>query len=163
MNERKRPNHMIDSLFPVVLFFLFTICALVVLLLAVRVYESTTDNSARNNVSQATLIYITEKMHQNDCGTDITITEIEGHTALQLSHAGNKEGYVTYMYHYNNSLYELFIRSDISPSLSAGSPIAQIADFSVELSAENLLRLYVTDDKGNSFSALVGIHSVTER
>lgn len=163
MNDRKRPNHVIDSLFPVVLFFLFTISALVVILLAVRIYESTTDSSARSNISQAALIYVSEKVHQNDYGTEFSIAEIEGQSTLKMSHVKDKAGYTTYIYYYKDGLYELFIRDGITPSLSAGSFIAKVTDFAPEQISDKLLRLYFTDDKGNVSSTLVGTRSTTER
>ena len=41
-------RHAIDFLFPVTVFFVFTISALTVILLAARIYQSTTDDSQRN-------------------------------------------------------------------------------------------------------------------
>ena len=163
MNDHKSRNHVIDSLFPIVLFCLFTLSALVVILLAVKIYETTTERSARSNISQAALNYVSEKIRQNDCGSEFTITELDGQIALQIIHTGDKEGYVTYIYHNKEGLYELFIRDDIPPTLSAGSFIAKVTDFLPEFLDDNLLRLTLTDEQDNFVSTLVGIHSDTER
>ena len=163
MNDQKTRNHVIDSLFPIVLFCLFTLSALVVILLAVRIYESTTERSARSNISQAALNYVSEKIHQNDCGSEFAIVDLDGQTALQIIHTDAKDGYITYIYQYKEGLYEIFIRDDVNPVLSAGSFIAKITGFSPEQISSSLLRLQFIDEQGNMVSSTVGIHSTTER
>ena len=48
MKLLSQKRHAIDFLFPVTVFFVFTISALTVILLAARIYQSTTDDSQRN-------------------------------------------------------------------------------------------------------------------
>ena len=51
MKLLSQKRHAIDFLFPVTVFFVFTISALTVILLAARIYQSTTDDSQRNYTS----------------------------------------------------------------------------------------------------------------
>lgn len=48
MRFQSRKHHIIDILFPISLYFVFTVSALTVLLLATNVYRTTTENSALN-------------------------------------------------------------------------------------------------------------------
>ena len=73
MRFRTKRRHMIDFLFPVALFFVFALSALTVLLLAARIYQSTTENSSLNYTSRTGLSYISEKIHQNDLGGHVSI------------------------------------------------------------------------------------------
>ena len=66
MRFQSREHHIIDILFPISLYFVFTVSALTVLLLATNVYRTTTENSALNFNANTSLSYITEKIHQND-------------------------------------------------------------------------------------------------
>lgn len=47
MKSFSQKRHAIDFLFPVTVFFVFTISALTVILLAAQIYQSTTDDSQR--------------------------------------------------------------------------------------------------------------------
>ena len=60
MKLLSQKRHAIDFLFPVTVFFVFTISALTVILLAARIYQSTTDDSQRNYTSGTALSYLTE-------------------------------------------------------------------------------------------------------
>ena len=73
MKLRNRHSHMIDFLFPVVLFFVFTLSALTVILLAAGIYQSTTEKSTLNDSARTSLSYITEKVHQNDVEDSVRI------------------------------------------------------------------------------------------
>lgn len=163
MKKLQKQNHMVDSLFPMVLFFLFTFCAVVVLLLSIRIYESITDNSYRNNVSRTALTYVSEKIHQNDCGSSVSVEELDGIPALKITHTDTKDGYVTYIYCRENELQELFIRDDIVPDADAGSRIANVTVFDIMLLSPSLLQLSCEDEMGNHFQTLVGIRSIAER
>ena len=163
MNQQKKPNHIIDFLFPIVQFFVFTISAVVVILLATKIYESTTTASSLNNVSRTTLAYVSEKIHQSDLRANVSITKMDGIDALALYHADDKEGYTTYIYYHEGAVKELFIKNQITPTVSMGNIIAQATDFHMQQLEEDLLRFTCTDANGQSFSTIVGLHSLEER
>ena len=58
MQNKPRQNHMVDFLFPVALLFVFALSALTVILLATRVYQTTTENSSLNYTARTSLSYI---------------------------------------------------------------------------------------------------------
>ena len=82
MRFHTKRKHMIDYLFPIALFFVFALSALTVLLLAARIYQSTTENSSLNYTSRTSLSYISEKIHQNDMDGKVTIGSFDGCDAL---------------------------------------------------------------------------------
>ena len=84
MKLLSQKRHAIDFLFPVTVFFVFTISALTVILLAARIYQSTADDSQRNYTSGTALSYITEKLHQNDLEDSIFLDELDGTQAVVL-------------------------------------------------------------------------------
>lgn len=163
MKKSKIHNHIIDFLFPIALFFVFTISAVVVILLATKIYESTTTASSLNNVSRTALSYVSEKIHQSDIKADVSITQIEGVDALALNHKDNRNGYTTYIYFHDGALMELFIKNQVEPTLNMGNSIATVSAFQIEQIEPNLLRLSCVDENGRTFSTVVGVHSNTER
>lgn len=159
MPSRAKQKHMIDFLFPVALFFVFTLSALTLILLAARIYRSTTENSARNYTSRTGLSYISEKIRQSDDGGRIYPGEFEGCEALVIEQDYNKKKYRTYIYAFDGSLWELFIRDGTYAKASDGNPLLEIHSFSIEWAGDNLLKFTCTDSMDRQASALVGIRS----
>ena len=100
-------RHAIDFLFPVTVFFVFTISALTVILLAARIYQSTTDDSQRNYTSGTALSYLTEKLRQNDREDGIFLDELDGTQAVVLLQETDDASYLTYLYAWDGQLREL--------------------------------------------------------
>lgn len=163
MRPNQKTKHTIDLLFPIVLFVIFTLSAVVVILLATRIYESTTSSSSLNSVSRTALTYISEKIHANDHLTSIDIESFDGVDAIALHHVGEKEGYTTYIYFHDGSLKELFIKDSVPPTTALGDSIAKLSEFSIKQLNSSLFLLSCVDQNGNTTSTVVGIHSTVER
>lgn len=159
MQLRTRQNHMIDFLFPAALLFVFAVSALTVILLAANIYRSTTAHSSLNHTAQASLAYISEKIHQNDMSQDVSIGIYNGCEALILEQTYNQASYRTYIYVYENELKELFAKKDTEFPPSTGKTIFTVEDFSMETVKDGLFRFSCTDAGGQAASAVVGIHS----
>ena len=110
MKLLSQKRHAIDFLFPVTVFFVFTISALTVILLAARIYQSTADDSQRNYTSGTALSYITEKLHQNDLEDSIFLDELDGTQAVVLRQETEDAFYLTYLYVWDGQLRELYIK-----------------------------------------------------
>lgn len=162
MKYRTKQKHMIDLIFPVALFFVFALCALTVLLLSARIYQSTTENSSRNYTAGTGLSYISEKIHQNDIDGGIQIGKFDGHDALILTQTDQGVSYSTYIYAYKNELKELFLKEDTLAAPSAGTTILEIEDFSMEQLSDSLFRFRCTDQKEQTASIVVSIRSSAE-
>lgn len=159
MRFRTQRKHMIDFLFSVALFFVFALSALIVILLAARIYQSTTENSSLNYTSRTSLSYISEKIHQNDLNGAVYLDNFDGYDALVMEQKLEDVTYYTYIYAYNDELKELFTSGDSSIKASSGQTILNIRDFSMEQISDNLLRFSCTDQNNQKASALIGIRS----
>lgn len=157
MNLRNRHSHMIDFLFPVILFFIFTLSALTVILLAAGIYQSTTERSALNDSARTSLSYITEKVHQSDTADAISLGTFDGCEALIIDTVQENKTYRTYIYAYNDELKELFIRDGASAAAADGKTILNVQSFSISRLADNLLQLECTDSQSQSASIVVGV------
>lgn len=159
MKFRTKQKHMIDLIFPVALFFVFALSALTVLLLAARIYRSTTENSSMNYSARTALSYISEKIRQNDADGNIRIGKLDGENALILEQTYGDSVYDTYIYAYEGFLRELFVRSESSADLSAGAKILEVDAFSMEQADDHLLSFSCTTVDGNTDSIFVAIKS----
>lgn len=163
MDKNHSRTHTIDMLFPMMVFFIFTICSVVVILLATGIYKSTTRASSLNNTSATALAYITEKVHQNDRDGCIDLGIWDNCPALVITHDGKLAGYTTYIYIYDSQLKELLINNQASADATAGSTILRLSDMQLTEVSDNLLQISVTDTEGHRTSTLVGLHGTQGR
>ena len=152
-------HHIIDILFPISLYFVFTVSALTVLLLATNVYRTTTENSALNFNANTSLSYITEKIHQNDTEGAVSIGSFDGHQALILKQHYNDTEYVTYIYVSEGNLMELYTKSSADVDVGSGKVILPLQSLDMEMSQSNLLHLTCTDAQGHTVASYISIHS----
>lgn len=162
MRFKLQRNHMVDFMFPIALFFVFAVSAIVVILLAAGIYESTTQSSMLNDTSRTTLSYVSEKIHQNDADGEITLGTFDSCPALIMEHGGEMEGYTTYIYVYENELRELLATGEAQANASVGKPIMAVEDFEMEEVDAGLFRFSCTDTNGRAVSTIVGVRSVTD-
>lgn len=154
MHFNTQKKHVIDFLFPVALFFVFTVSALTVILLASNIYRSTTEHSSLNYTAATSLSYITEKIHQNNHG-GIYPSTFDSCDALVIESTYNDSDYLTYIYEYEGELKELFIRKGVPAKAADGTAILPIESFSVKELAPHTLTVCCVDTKGQHVCATV--------
>lgn len=159
MKFHTKRKHMIDIIFPVSLFFLFALSAFTILLLAARIYQSTTEYAVMNDTARTSLAYVSEKIHQNDVSGCVEITELDGTEALRLEQNYEGGSYYTYIYVYEDTLRELFVKKDAEANPAFGTKILEVRDFSMEQKEENLLQFTCTDRSGQKESVFVAVRS----
>ena len=159
MNKLNQKNHVFDTLFVSLLFFVFLFCALVVVVIGSMVYRNSTESMNEHFSSTTTLAYLVQKVRQNDNSGNIEVTAINGVNALKIHHTIDGNSFETYIYAYDGQLLELFIREGVEFSLGAGSKIMPIDSLEIE-KQEQLLTFTITDSQGNSSMISVAERSV---
>lgn len=159
MQIRTRQSHMVDFLFPVALLFVFAVSSLAVILMATEVYRSTTENSSLNYTARTSMAYISEKIHQNDIGGEVSVVDHNGCDALVLQQDLNGTTYKTYIYMYENELKELFARDGLEFPAEMGKTILAVEDFSIHEIKDGVFRFSCTDTDGQEASTIVAIRT----
>lgn len=159
MGFRLKRRHMIDFLFPIALFFVFALSALTLILLAARIYQSTTENSSLQYTSRTGLAYISEKVHQNDENGTVYLGSFDGCDALVLEQEYEEETYYTYIYISEQNLKELFIKEGAEADAEDGRTILEVQDFTTEQISDKLFRFECTDMKERTSSIVIGVRS----
>lgn len=150
-------SHRIDALFPITLFLVLTLFAFMVIVLASKIYENTTENSHRNHQARIALSYISEKIHQADDECSISVESFDSLDALTFYQTYKGVGYYTYIYYYEGSLREIFSREGTSLSLSDGKAVLALQNFSMKKADENLLYFSCTDMEDQIADSYVSI------
>lgn len=160
MRFSRQQKHVIDMLFPIALFFVFALSALMVIILATTVYRKTTSESALNYTAQTSLSYIREKVSQADEDGGVCLTTLDGQEALLLSAIENGHTYYTYIYAMDGELRELFVSAEgDTPSASAGRAILKVASFNIEEIADNLYAVSCTSEDNETAHTVIAVHS----
>lgn len=166
---KQEKNFIVDVLFVLALFGVFTISALMLVTVGADVYRHTIEDMDNNYETRTSVAYITEKIRQNDLvlpkeysQQSITIGILADTPALILTQDINGELYSTYLYLHDGYLKELFIRCDNYPgenAPAAGQEIFPLEDLSMEQLAPNLLSFQLTTPDGESHSFCVSLRS----
>ena len=80
---------------------------------------------------------------------------LDGFPALRLKENIDNDTFYTYIYFYDHTLRELFIRQDILPAPEMGNVIVELADFSITESPAGFLTVTAVTDGGSSLSELL--------
>lgn len=162
MRFQKEKKHMIDIIFPIALFFVFAVSALIAILFAANLYQSAAGRAREHYTTNVSLSYIREKIRQNDAEGAVSIGTLEGTDSLILRQ--NLEGnlYTTYIYEYEGVLRELFIKDGAVPSLESGKDIIDVSGFSMKKLSDTLFEFTASDESGYSDSITIGIRSRSE-
>lgn len=139
----KQKRHSIDTVFALVLFAVFTVSAVLLVLLGAKIYGRI---GAQLNKMDSTVIlsYVTEKLRSSEA-------EIELQDADTLLLGENLEGksYNTWIYVEDGYLKEILLPEGKLPIENAGNKIAPVRDFKVSFVTEELLQISVTDGFGS--------------
>lgn len=154
-------RHVIDLIFPISIFFVFTASSLAVILLAANIYSSQTEDVNNNYMMRTSLAYVNEKIRQNDADGGISVQTIEDQSCLALKTKIEDVSYTTYIYEYEGMLKELFIRDDAETHLKDGKDIMEIKDFTITKIGENLFRFTSVDINGTSATLIASERSTS--
>lgn len=139
----KQKKHSIETVFALVLFAVFTVSAVLLVLLGANIYGRI---GAQLNKMDSTVIlsYVTEKLR--NCEQEITVKDTD---KLLLREDQEGKEYCTWIYVEDGYLKETLMPEGKTPIQNAGNKIALIRNFEVIFSSEDLLKIMVTDDFGD--------------
>lgn len=161
----KQPKpFIIDILFVLALFGVFTLSALMVVSIGAEVYRHTVADMDKNYELRTTASYLTEKVRQSDffCDMDnISVSDFSGIQTLTLSREVDGEIFYTHLYYHDGYLKELFTRSENyldELSLGAGQKIMSLSDFTPKQIGDNLITLTFTTTGGRNETLFLSTH-----
>ena len=151
----QRSSHIIDLLFVLSLFCVFTVCAFLVVSIGANVYRATAENMENTYSTRTALAYVTEKLRQHDAEGLVSLTELDGAPALAFYDGEGDDRYVTYIYSDGEALLEITAGADADVSPAMGQEIIEVKGFSFSEEGDGFLRLTAEDADGNTTSAYV--------
>ena len=117
----KEQKHSIEVVFTMVTFLVYAMVLLMFVSLGATVYRSVTQQMELHQTQRTAENYLREKVRQNDRAGDVSIGEIEGVPALQISQTVGGKEYVTYIFTEGGSLKELLVSAEKRAKVSDGT------------------------------------------
>ncbi len=151
----RKAGHSIDFIFPVMLFFIFSLCAVTAILLAANVYSETASGASLNASSRTAVSYITEKIHQSDENGNTSTGRFNGIDAIII----DQDDCRTYIYEYQGTLYELYEKKEAHALPGSGNKIMDVKEFTIEESYDRLITVTCEDENGIKTKASVALRS----
>jgi len=150
---------MIDILFTLALFCVFSATALGVTLIGSRVYQNSAFAMENHFNSTTAISYVKEKMHQHDYEGAVEIETVEGRQVLILSSSLKEMKLRTMIYEKDGFLKELYVLKDSDVGLEGGQNVVPIENFQVEEIEEGLFRICITGMDHLEKTILIGMQA----
>lgn len=150
--RRQNPGHMIDFLFVLSLFCVFTVTAFIVVIIGANVYRTTVNHMENTYSTRTALSYVTEKIRQHDEQGLVSLSELDGTPALLLRDTSENAEYITYIYSDGTSLLEFTAKEGTPVSADMGQEVIKVKDFSITEEDNGFLRLSACDTDDNTVS-----------
>ena len=152
----RRKSHarssLMDFLFTLSLFCVFTSTAFLVVMIGANAYRSTVQHMDDTYSTRTSLAYVTEKIRQHDEAGRISLTEVNGSTALLLHDQTGDAPSETSISPDWEYFCEMVLREGDDSSTDRGDPVVRVKNFSIEETGDGFLKLSAEDNDGNSVS-----------
>lgn len=125
-----------SSLFSLLLFLVFVLCALFTIMIGSRVYENIQQKNNDIFSQDTSVAYIKNKIRQGDRAGQISVREMEGQPVLCIADLSLSHGdvsYETYIYERDGWLTELFTSTDSGLTLADGIPVMECPGVEFEI------------------------------
>ncbi len=106
--EQRTINHSMHGVFVFVLLGMFAVVSTLIVLLGAQMYRNTVDRAASNNEDRVLAAYVRSMVRAEDADRAVTVEPQNGITTLALREDLDGTPYVTWLYCYQDQLYEQF-------------------------------------------------------
>ena len=130
----------VDTFFVLLIFAAFAMSVLVVLMLSGMIYKHMVDISREGYNSQTCLSFIWSRVKNEDEAGKIRVDEFEGCPALSIYEEFGDSTYRTAIYYYEGWIHELFSEVGLGLTPGDGTPLIEVASFSLEELDYGLIR-----------------------
>lgn len=129
MKSRRQNMHLIDFVFTIAIFAVFTASALLAVIIGANAYKSISSNMKANYNERTALAYVSEKVRQHDVAGSIEVAELDSISCLMLHDTYGDQTYTTYIYQNDGYLCELFTNDKLGFAASDGERIMELRSF----------------------------------
>ncbi len=155
----KETKGKLSIVFTLMLFAVYTFSALFLAIIGVDVYEKNVESSEKNYNVRTSVLYLTEKIRQNEMQESVRIDNTSSSQAIVLSQEINENIYETWIYIENGYLCEVLVPENFEVIENIGQKIMPINQLEFSINENGLLSLNVVDENGENYKASIFLES----
>lgn len=154
--EQRTINHSMQGVFVFVLLGIFAVVSTLIVLLGAQMYRNTVDHADANNEDRVLAAYVRSMVRAEDADRAVTVESQNGITTLALREDLDGTPYVTWLYCYQDQLYEQFTSEGDDFEPEDGTAICPALGFEPRIES-GLLTVKLTDGKGKASTVQVAL------
>ena len=159
--KRNSVQHGMQGVFVFVLLGLFAVMSTLMVLLGAQMYRNTVDTTTANNEDRVLGAYVRSMIRAEDMRDSVSVEVYDGLRTLAMRDTLDGEGFVTWLYCYEDSLYEHFTSADSEFNPASGTAICPAQGFEPRLEG-NLLTLELKNGRGEPETVRVALRCEQE-
>lgn len=145
--EQRTINHSMQGVFVFVLLGIFAVVSTLIVLLGAQMYRNTVDRATANNEDRVLAAYVRSMVRAEDADKAVSVEQQGGITTLALREDVDGSPYITWLYCYQDQLYEQFTSEGDEFEPEDGTAICPTLRFEPRIDG-SLLTVNLTDGKG---------------
>ena len=130
----------------------FVVFAVLIVIVSANIHKSSMDMTEYNFNARTSILYMSEKVRQNDSINSVRVDSFEGSDALVLIEEFDGDFYETWIYLDEGYLSEVFINSNTELISGIGQKIMPIEELAIEKSL-GVINFDIIDKNGDSHSS----------
>ena len=154
--KRTTVQHGMQGVFVFVLLGLFAVMSTLMVLLGAQMYRNAVEHATRNNEDRVLGAYVRSMVRGMDSADSLKIENYDGVTALAMYDESYGDTYVTWLYCYDDHMYEQFTSRSDDFEPQRGIAICPAASFEPEFSG-SLLTMRMVDGAGEPCTVQVAL------
>ena len=131
-HRSNQKTQQMGTLFTLLLFLVFVLCALFTVLTGSKVYENISARAEQKNTGTVALQYIANKVRQGDAAGMVSVREVEDTQVLELAQLVGEQRYITWIYYMDGSIRELFAGENSGLGLQDGLQVMKCGGLKLE-------------------------------
>lgn len=145
-------------IFIMLLFLMIVFLSVMIIMLGKDIYSEINNDRTGNYEKRVSLSYVANKIRQNDKESSIMIESLNGENAVVINEVYDGAKYETWIYFYNNAIYEMFIDAGMEFNLDDGIKILDVESFNIEKLKEDLYK-FTAKSNNESTGIILNLNS----
>lgn len=162
MQRRGTTGRILNTVFVLLLFCVFTMTVVMALLSGAGAYQSIHRNMESQYTERTGPAYLEAKLHHYDKAGAVKLESFAGSTVLALYEQVDGREYKTLIYHHDGYIRELFFEDGLHLQPEDGQPVLMMQNILFAWKQPNLLQIVCIADDGVETELLVYLHGGEE-
>ena len=148
MNKRNYSKQFsFQFIFIMLLFLIIVILSVMIIILGENIYENINEDRTNNYELRVSLSYIANKVRQSDKANTVNLKTLNDENAIVINEIYDDASYETWIYFYDNAIYEILTDENSTFNLEDGMKIIDVDNFNILEIKDNLYKFTASSNE----------------